>query len=165
MRRSASSARCGCRSPLPAFSSSVLCVQCALCVQAYNMLISGHAQAGDIQAASGMLEAMALRGLVPNRESYNTIISCLCRAGQAQQAQTVVAMAARRGIALDEWAWSAVVQVCAATPLPTFPILLLSRICLQADTACSSVSESHLRPMALQLCCTACESLKNCGCG
>lgn len=85
------------------------------------MLISGHAQAGDIQAASGMLEAMALRGLVPNRESYNTIISCLCRAGEARQAQTVVAMAARRGITLDEWAWSAVVQARAAPVSPPFP--------------------------------------------
>lgn len=80
-------------------------------VQAYNMLISGHAQAGDIERASGILETMALKGIVPNRESYNTIISCLCRAGEAQQAQHVVAMAARRGIMLDEWAWSAVVQV------------------------------------------------------
>lgn len=75
------------------------------------MLISGHAQAGDIAAATAVLESMALRGLVPTRESYNTIISCLCHAGEAQQAQHVVGMAARRGIQLDEWAWSAVIQV------------------------------------------------------
>ena len=83
----------------------------ARCVQAYNMLICGHAQAGDIGAATATLEAMALKGLVPNRESYNAVISCLCRAGEARQAQKVVEMATRRGIALDEWAWSAVVQV------------------------------------------------------
>lgn len=81
------------------------------CLQAYNMLICGHAQAGDIAAATAVLESMVLKGLVPNRESYNTVISCLCRAGEAQQAQHVVSMAARRGIELDEWAWSAVVQV------------------------------------------------------
>lgn len=75
------------------------------------MLICGHAQAGDIGSATATLEAMALKGLVPNRESYNTVISCLCRAGEARQAQKVVEMAARRGIALNEWAWSAVVQV------------------------------------------------------
>eukprot|EP00892_Ulva_mutabilis_P008970 jgi/Ulvmu1/6445/UM003_0075.1 len=80
-------------------------------VEAYNMLICGHAQAGDIAGASAVLESMALKGLPPNRSSYNTLISCLCRAGEAQQAQHVVSMAERRGIQLDEWAWSAVIQV------------------------------------------------------
>lgn len=76
------------------------------------MLITGYAQQHNIDAATSMLETMALRGVVPSVVSYNSLISCLCGAGKAVQAHKVVAMATRRGVKVDEWAWSAIIQVC-----------------------------------------------------
>jgi pentatricopeptide repeat protein len=77
----------------------------------YNMLIHGYSQQRDISAATSVLEKMVLRGIVPNEASYNSLVRCLCGAGKVQEAQSIVAMAARRGITVDEWAWSAMIQV------------------------------------------------------
>jgi pentatricopeptide repeat protein len=81
------------------------------------MLITGYAQRNNIDAATSMLETMALRGVVPTVVSYNALISCLCAAGRASQTHNVVAMAGRRGIQVDEWAWSAIIQVSASFAL------------------------------------------------
>lgn len=81
------------------------------------MLISGYAQQGNMDAATSIFEAMALRGVVPSVVSYNSLVSCLCSAGRAPQAHNVIAMASRRGVKLDEWAWSAIIQVRRHTPL------------------------------------------------
>lgn len=80
------------------------------------MLITGYAQQRNMDAATSILETMALRGVVPTVVSYNSLVSCLCGAGRASQAHNVVAMANRRGVKLDEWAWSAIIQVCGLPP-------------------------------------------------
>lgn len=83
----------------------------AVSLQVYNMIISGYTQQKNIDAATTMLETMALRGVVPNVVSYNSLVSCLCGAGRASHAHNIVQMAMRRGVTVDEWAWSAIIQV------------------------------------------------------
>jgi pentatricopeptide repeat protein len=83
-------------------------------ISSYNMMIRGYGKVRDIAAAVSMLEKMTLRSLRPNCESYNALVSGMCEVGEAEGARAMIDVAARQQASVDEWAWSALLQVRAA---------------------------------------------------
>ena len=79
--------------------------------QDYNVLVRGFGAAGDVSAAEAVMEKMALRGVAADAVTHNSMVASMCEAGQRGRARAWLQGAAGRGEPVDQWAWSALLQV------------------------------------------------------
>jgi pentatricopeptide repeat protein len=97
-------------------------------VQAYNMLIRGYGEAGDVAAAVTVLEKMSLRDVAANKESYNALVASMCAVGDLEGARAAIDTASAEHVGVDAWAWSALLKVRArrgCLPLVRLAVLAL----------------------------------------
>lgn len=75
-------------------------------LSAFNIIIKGHAAAGNMDGARKAFAAMSARGLAPDAVTYNTLLCGFVRGGDMAAAQSLVRTMRLEGVAPDVWTYS-----------------------------------------------------------
>lgn len=108
-------------------------------LSAHNLLMKGHAAAGDAAGARRVFAALRARGLEPDAVSYNSLLSAFVEAGELLRARAVLDKMRREGVAPDAWSYSILARgLGEAGRAAELPALRqeMGDVGLQPDTVC-----------------------------